>query len=493
MTMKKIILLFAMMLAVSTLSASISNVKYASFGTPGGNATYTESTAYYEWTQNNNNLMQMFSFSNGELANYTQLKLTFSSNSGNVRVNFVYGSGSSDNVTYNGTSEGGYFGSAGTKTITMSGLSTILSGKSKTLADVTAIRFGGDASSSTGHCTIKWSDVYLENSDDAVVTGLFGTIGGNASYSVPSYSCTDVGSNNLMNVFTGAAGDFSKYSNGVLQFTISDLASGNMVRIGYHNGSSFSEFGTGFGSSGTKTVDISTQSANAAAATTIKFGARSGTASSPFVTIRPDQVFLVRSEAYTREFTAGQKSTVWLPFALTAEEVTAAGTFYELTAASETTVTFTPVNTTEAYKPYVFVPAGSGTVTPFSGMKSKTIVAPTTCSYTVGDFTFYGSMSDTKVPNGAYGWNKTDGVFSKANSSNVDIKAFRAYIIGPADGPANAPGFLGVYFGDGTTGIQEINTQNVDDDTPTYNLAGQRVNANHKGLIIKDGKKYFVK
>ncbi len=488
--MKKTILFLATLLTVVTAGASIKNVKYASFGTPGGNATYTESTAYYEWTQSNNNLMQMFSFSNGELANYTQLKLTFSSNSGNVRVNFVYGSGSSDNVTYNGTSEGGYFGSAGTKTITMSGLSTILSGKSKTLADVTAIRFGGDASSSTGQCTIKWSDVYLENSDDAVVTGLFGTIGGNASYSVPSYSCTDVGSNNLMNVFTGAAGDFSKYSNGVLQFTISDLASGNMVRIGYHNGSSFSEFGTGFGSSGTKTVDISTQSANAAAATTIKFGARSGTASSPFVTIRPDQVFLVRSEAYTREFTAGQKSTVWLPFALTAEEVTAAGTFYELTAASETTVTFTPVNTTEAYKPYVFVPAGSGTITPFSGMKSKTIVAPKSCSYTVGDYTFVGSMKDTTVPNGAYGYNSTNGAFSKTTSDAVTIAPFRAYIT--YNGGAGARE-LNCIFSDGeVTGIETVR-QSLQQDGVMYNLQGQRVGQSHKGLFIMNGRKYVVK
>lgn len=478
-----------MMLSVGMVNAKITNVKYATFGTPGGNATYTESTAYYAWTQSSNNLMQLFSFTNGELANYTQLKLTFSSNSGNVRVNFVYGSGSSDNVTYNGTSEGGYFGSAGTKTITMSGLETILKGKSKTLADITAIRFGGDQSSSTGYCTIKWNDVYLENDDDAVVTAVFGTIGGYATYSVPSYNCSNTGSNNLMDCYTGAAGDFDKYKDGVLQFTISGLSSGNMVRIGYHNGSSLTEFGSGYGSSGTKTVSLSDKSSNASAATTIKFGARSGTAASPFVTIRPDEMFLVRSEAYTRSFTKDQKSTVWLPFALTAEDVAAVkGKFYELTAGSGTSLTFTEVTgTTEAYKPYVFVASEDGT--PFSEMKTKTIVAPKTCAYTVGDFTFVGSMKNTAVPDKAYGYSSTDGTFSQASGAGVTIDPFRAYIIGPDGAGAR----LSVIFSDDeTTGIQNVHAAQPASEV-MYNLAGQRVNDGHKGLVIKNGKKYVIK
>lgn len=40
-----------------------------------------------------------------------------------------------------------------------------------------------------------------------------------------------------------------------------------------------------------------------------------------------------------------------------------------------------------------------------------------------------------------------------------------------------------------------INTVKTDQrtDTPVYNLSGQRVSANHKGIIIKNGKKYVVK
>lgn len=43
------------------------------------------------------------------------------------------------------------------------------------------------------------------------------------------------------------------------------------------------------------------------------------------------------------------------------------------------------------------------------------------------------------------------------------------------------------------TGISSVAAQTVDANAPVYNMAGQRVSANTKGLIIKNGKKYFVK
>lgn len=45
----------------------------------------------------------------------------------------------------------------------------------------------------------------------------------------------------------------------------------------------------------------------------------------------------------------------------------------------------------------------------------------------------------------------------------------------------------------GGTGIADINADVNDADAPAYNLAGQRVNANAKGLVIKNGKKYVNK
>jgi hypothetical protein len=42
------------------------------------------------------------------------------------------------------------------------------------------------------------------------------------------------------------------------------------------------------------------------------------------------------------------------------------------------------------------------------------------------------------------------------------------------------------------TAINTVKTEQQK-DTPIYNLSGQRVSANHKGIIIKNGKKYVVK
>ena len=44
-----------------------------------------------------------------------------------------------------------------------------------------------------------------------------------------------------------------------------------------------------------------------------------------------------------------------------------------------------------------------------------------------------------------------------------------------------------------TTGISKVTADSADADAPVYNLAGQRVGKNAKGVLIKNGKKYVVK
>lgn len=44
-----------------------------------------------------------------------------------------------------------------------------------------------------------------------------------------------------------------------------------------------------------------------------------------------------------------------------------------------------------------------------------------------------------------------------------------------------------------TLGINSVRNNTEAKETPIYNLAGQRVSASAKGLVIKNGKKYFVK
>lgn len=53
-------------------------------------------------------------------------------------------------------------------------------------------------------------------------------------------------------------------------------------------------------------------------------------------------------------------------------------------------------------------------------------------------------------------------------------------------------GFYGFKYEIGGTGIKGVNALEVSDNV-LYNVAGQRVNANAKGIVIKNGKKYINK
>lgn len=475
--MKKIILLFVMMFAVSMANAA--EKLYATFGSlPGGaNATLNK----YTWSATNNNLMPVFEFSNGELANYTTLKFTISNLTGGmVRMGYYVGGSF--------TEFGSGFGSSGDKTVDLTSLGIDLS-------TVTSIAFGGrtlNDNSTPGSVNI--SNVYLVPSSGENLYATFGSLPGGANATFYDYAWTNT-SNNLLPIFEFSNGELANYQTLSLDIT---LASGSgMIRIGYYLSdapSAFVEIGSGYGSTGTKTIDLATLNIDLSKVTKISIGGRSynsgSTNAANFRNVYVGVSDKYKNNVFNRSFTDSQKSTVCLPIDLTESEATSAGTFYTLNSVSDGTLRFTEVSDPAAYTPYVFVPSSS---TPFASLigEKAIITVPATYATTVDGYTFQGTVESGNVPNGAYGWNSTNGVFSKAISDNVTIGAFRAYIIAPNQ--ANARGFLGVYFGDGTTGIQEINTQNVDDDTPTYNLAGQRVNANHKGLIIKDGKKYFVK
>lgn len=119
------------------------NTLSATFGTPGGNASYSAPT--YTWTGSSNNLMTVFEFANGELANYKTLTFTFSNLvDGPVRMGYYVGSAF--------TELGNGFYSAGTKTVDLTALGIDLS-------TVTKIAFGGR--SNAGSCDIKASDVIL--------------------------------------------------------------------------------------------------------------------------------------------------------------------------------------------------------------------------------------------------------------------------------------------------------------------------------------------
>ena len=611
--MKKIILLFAMMIAVGTVSAETVKL-YATFGTPASKASYNAETNTYSWTDTSNNLMECFTFSNGELANCTTLTFAFSGNKIDnedkpVRINLLFSDGKSVD-----TNSGFY--TAGTKTITLSEVSLTKDEVSHTLADVTAIRFGGCVKTS-GSAVVKASDMYLERSietttlsatfgipansaayggyyawtgstsnlmdcftfssnmgdysklcftikqlstyedngntkyapvrvgyykgstwtelgsgfysdgdkevslsgietpadvtkicfggkdrssgnvmltnmyveksDGTKLYATYGTPGSNATFTANTYKWTS-SSSNLMDVFTFSNGGLANYT--TLTFTFSNLSSDASVRMGYStdNGSTFTEFGSGFYSAGEKTINLLDLKIDLGSVTNIQFGGRS---SSGNCVIVPANVVLGNSDfitALSRQFTVNQKSTVCLPFDLTEAEATAAGTFYTLSSVSDGTLHFTEVADPAAYTPYVFVPA---TAYPFAFLNDKTIVSSNgaSCETTVGDYTFHGVLKSGTVPNGAYGYNASTSAFSKATSSDVTIDAFRAYITYNGSGGGAR---LNVIFGDESTGIETVNREPLTVNR-TFNLQGQRVSEGHKGLVIKNGKKIVLK
>lgn len=241
---------------------------FATFQTPGSNASYSEPT--YTWTGSTSNLMTIFEFNNGELANYNKLVFTFSNLvDGPVRMGYYVGS------TFTEFGNGYY--SAGTKTVDLTELGIDLS-------TVTKIAFGGR--SSAGSCDILATDVYLVGTDGesseevtptdgTTLTATFGTPGGNASYSAPTYTWTG-STNNLMTIFEFNNGELANYTK--LTFTFSNLVDGP-VRMGYYVGSAFTEFGNGFYSAGTKTVDLTALGIDLSTVTKIAFGGRSNAGS----------------------------------------------------------------------------------------------------------------------------------------------------------------------------------------------------------------------
>ena len=191
--------------------------------------------------------------------------------------------------------------------------------------------------------------------------------------------------------------------------------------------------------------------------------------------------FTATSASYNRAFTANRASTICLPFALTAEEAAAAGTFYELTAYNEGDLTFTEVTETEAYKPYLFKAASAN---PFSSYSSKAIAAtPTDLSVSVneGAAVMTGTMARQSV-NGKYGWNSTSGEFSKATSDEVTIDPFRAYIT-ISDGSSNAR--MAAHFIDkSSTGIKEVS------EAQSFQNTVGKFFENGKIVIFKKGLKF---
>lgn len=102
---------------------------------------------------------------------------------------------------------------------------------------------------------------------------------------------------------------------------------------------------------------------------------------------------------------------------------------------------------------------------------------------------FCGNWKEVLVTDGTQWIIKNEGInASIVKADGVKISPFRAYFTGIPQGASAKLNF----DDEETTGITNVNAAESNDGT-LYNLAGQKVNAAYKGIVIKNGKKYLVK
>lgn len=121
----------------------------------------------------------------------------------------------------------------------------------------------------------------------------------------------------------------------------------------------------------------------------------------------------------------------------------------------------------------------------------KNLIANTAYKYKLGesDVWFCGNWKEVLVTDGTQWIIKNEDInASIVKADGVKISPFRAYFTGIPEGASAKLNFND----EETTGITNVNAAESNDGT-LYNLAGQKVNATYKGIVIKNGKKYLVK
>lgn len=502
------------MLLIIVTAASAKTDKYASsFGTPSSNATYSGNT--FSWTASSSNSMKVLGSLKGnvDLSKFKFLHVKISDKAEGTdgfRV-LIYCDNNGNTTSYVGQ----YYSS----TEINLDLTTIeLTTSDHTYANINNIFIAGLGNS--GSFTVTPTDVYLATEEYECMSIATTLDASSDVYSPLQWykvkeegitACTEYGTtitNNFGNTESGvifgyqnnnslANGymDLTGYDNVTVSLNAYDSSKNTQVRL-------LAGEGTQNTISGFAADKLSiTQALTATKCTSIKAGAGASNCQNVNSVVFTKEYlpssateFSIAGSAksdvsYDRTFTTGNKSTVCLPFALTTAEATAAGTFYELASIEEGTLHFNEVAEPQAYVPYVFEPA---TANPFNNLTNKTIEASKEATTTISGATFVGTLAHIdNLADGSdtlYGFNAANGEFVKVGS-NVSIDAFRAYIAVPGASAAK----LAARFGDETSGITSYENDNQNKNRNAYNLAGQRVDANAKGIVIINGKKYINK
>lgn len=515
--MKKFILSVcaALMLFCGGASAKVFTME-SNFGTVSAGATYDKESGKFAWSQTYDNAMELFTNLEGKVSKYNHLTINLQGATHGYRLLFYKGD---ENVS---------MPMQNTNTAVDLDLATQLELKQGwTINDIDKICIAG-AADGLGNLTIKPTDVTLKTDDIETLT-VTTTLDKNSDVNAPFqwYKTTDSGAEAMSGEISNNFGK-SEWSGVLFGYPANNdelhgyinLNGYSVLRVNINEFDSSKK--TAFRAldkdkAGTdKTVTI-TMTGNETLVpfsldrcTSLKDnwgneGAQNFTSIDfigEYQAINTESPFAIAASkgskvSYDRNFTNGQACTICLPFALTAEELANVGKAYTLSAVSGSKATFTPVQSIEAYTPYLLIPSADGKLLKEIAATKDIANAPTEAKTSVsGSYSFVGTLQakkSVKTPNTeVYGFSADGGKFVRVGE-NASIDAFRAYISVPSTALSTAASrSIDIDFG-GTTGINEIQNAHSSSAAATYDFAGKRVGKNYKGVVISNGKKMIQK
>lgn len=508
--MKKIILSVcaALMLFCGGASAKVSILK-SNFGIGSSDATYNAETGKFEWKTSSNNWMNLFTNLNGQASKYKHLKINLTEATHGYRLLFYKGN---ENVIR-------YM--QDTDTEVDLDLTTLELKEGWTINDIDRICIAG-AQDGVGSLTLKPADVTLSTDDIETLT-ITTTVDASSDINTPFqwYKGTEPRTlaveNNIGKTGDGISvlwGYGSKNSEGEGYFNLNGY-SALLVKVNNFDDAKNKTFRVMSADNNhaviTMTGDETLFSCSVSKCTSLKSGGwgqnvEQEITSIDFIgeyqAINTESPFAIAAStgskvSYDRNFTMNQPCTVYLPFALTAEELANVGKAYTLSAVSGSKATFTPVEAIEAYKPYLLIPSADGKLLEKIAATKDITAVPAEAKISVsGGYSFVGTLQakESVKTEGkeVYGFSAKDGKFVRA-SDKASIDAFRAYISVPTAAlPTAASRSIDIDFG-GTTGINGIQNAQSSSAQATYDVAGKRVSKSYKGVVVRNGKKMIQK
>ena len=188
----------------------------------------------------------------------------------------------------------------------------------------------------------------------------------------------------------------------------------------------------------------------------------------------------------SRPIASGQWNTLCVPFNMSADQIGSvfgAGTSVAVFSNAENdVVNFSTANEITAGIPCILYPANTVNKISLSNIPLKNFLAPGSVKST--DYTFVGTLATTSPAGTIFYF--ANGNQIKKLTAEGSIKAFRAYF-------ASNGQEARLFSVDGIiTAINTIKDEIQPDNTPAYNISGQRVSKDYKGIVIKNGKKAII-